>query len=290
MTWFTTGDVEEFVTAAGAFLRSRPMENTVLLTVAETVRTVGDSAFGEPNPLFGWWLSADGRIGSAFLQTPPHPVLLTRSPDDAVTSLAAALASIDRPLPGINLTEDAADAFAAEWRGHTGLDAETGRHMRLYRLGDLVAPAPAASGNSRVAGPADRDLLLAWYESFGQEVGEPSSNLARVVDARIADGGLTLWEADGVPVSMAGLSSPLAGVARVAPVYTPVGLRRRGYAAAVTVAVSQAALDAGASDVVLFTDVANPASNALYLRLGYRPVHDRIMLSFTMTAQGHSAR
>ena len=45
-------------------------------------------------------------------------------------------------------------------------------------------------------------------------------------------------------------------------------------------AVSQAALDAGAQ-VVLFTDLANPTINALYVRLGYRPVADRLMLAFS---------
>jgi predicted GNAT family acetyltransferase len=49
----------------------------------------------------------------------------------------------------------------------------------------------------------------------------------------------------------------------------------------VTFAVSQAALDAGARDVVLFTDLANPTSNALYQRLGYRPVADRVEWSFS---------
>ena len=47
-----------------------------------------------------------------------------------------------------------------------------------------------------------------------------------------------------------------------------------------TAAVSQAALDAGAAQVVLFTDLANATSNALYERLGYRPVEDRTELSF----------
>ena len=45
--------------------------------------------------------------------------------------------------------------------------------------------------------------------------------------------------------------------------------------------VSQAALDAGASTVLLFTDLANATSNAIYQRLGYRPVEDRIELSFS---------
>jgi predicted GNAT family acetyltransferase len=31
---------------------------------------------------------------------------------------------------------------------------------------------------------------------------------------------------------------------------------------------------------VLFTDLANPTSSALYERLGYRPVEDRTELSF----------
>jgi predicted GNAT family acetyltransferase len=32
--------------------------------------------------------------------------------------------------------------------------------------------------------------------------------------------------------------------------------------------------------VLLFTDVANPTSNALYQRLGYQPVADRLVLAF----------
>ena len=67
---------------------------------------------------------------------------------------------------------------------------------------------------------------------------------------------------------------------RVGPVYTPPGLRGRGYGGAATAAVSQAALGAGAREVVLYTDLANPTSNALYQRLGYRPVEDRVVLSF----------
>jgi predicted GNAT family acetyltransferase len=66
---------------------------------------------------------------------------------------------------------------------------------------------------------------------------------------------------------------------RVAPVYTPPRRRRHGYAAAVTATVRRAELEA-ATRVVLFTDPANPTSNALYLRLGYHPVEDRVVLRF----------
>jgi hypothetical protein len=281
MTWTTTDDVAEFLAAADAFLRSRAAENTVLLTVAQTVRARGSRAFGDADPLFGWWRPADGDIRSAFLQTPPHPVLLARSPDAAVTSLARTLAAAGRPLPGVNAADDAAESFALEWRRQTGATFEVARRVRLYRLGDLVPPEPPVPGAARVADRSDRDLLLAWYRSFGREVGEDFSNLPDIVDDVLGHGGVTLWEVDGAAVSMAGCTRPVAGVVRVAPVHTPTGLRRRGYAGAVTAAVSRAALDAGATDVVLFTDLANPTSNAVYQRLGYRPVHDRTVLSFT---------
>ncbi|MEU5475584.1 GNAT family N-acetyltransferase [Streptomyces lydicus] len=100
------------------------------------------------------------------------------------------------------------------------------------------------------------------------------------LDDRIADGRCLLWEAGGRPVSMAGITRTLVGTARVAPVYTPPELRGRGYAGAVTAAVSQAAKDSGAQEVLLFTDLANPTSNALYRRLGYRPVEDYLVLTF----------
>lgn len=101
-------------------------------------------------------------------------------------------------------------------------------------------------------------------------------------DARIAYGGVTLWEApDGSLVSMAGNTRQVAGQVRVAPVYTPAHLRGRGYAGAVTAAVSRAASAAGADEVLLFTDVDNSTSNALYQRLGYRPVRDFTQYGFT---------
>jgi predicted GNAT family acetyltransferase len=91
-------------------------------------------------------------------------------------------------------------------------------------------------------------------------------------------------------VSLAGNSRPAAGVTRVGPVYTPPAHRRRGYAAAITVAVTRAVLDAGAAEVVLFTDLANPTSNALYGRLGYQRAGDRVMLEFSPAATGSAGQ
>jgi predicted GNAT family acetyltransferase len=135
-------------------------------------------------------------------------------------------------------------------------------------------------GAARVAAAADRDLLESWLAAFRREsadLGGPGQGMA---EDRISYGGLTLWEAGGAAVSLAGFSRPAEGVVRLGPVYTPPDHRGRGYGGAVTAAVSQAALDAGAAHVVLFTDLANPTSNTLYRRLGYWPVEDRVVLKF----------
>jgi predicted GNAT family acetyltransferase len=63
-------------------------------------------------------------------------------------------------------------------------------------------------------------------------------------------------------------------------VYTPPQHRRCGYGAAVTAACTRDALRHGAEQVVLFTDLTNPTSNALYQRLGYQPVRDRTIMKF----------
>ncbi len=80
----------------------------------------------------------------------------------------------------------------------------------------------------------------------------------------------------GEPVAYAAASVPSHGMSRIGSVYTPREHRGHGYGSAVTAAVSQWALDNGASDVVLFTDLSNPTSNSIYQKLGYVPVLDAI--------------
>ena len=127
------------------------------------------------------------------------------------------------------------------------------------------------------AGAGDRDLLVDWHAAFGTRDPAAAEDPASAwSDDRLSHGGLMLWEADGEAGRDGGLQPQVAGVGRVGDVYTPPERRQRGYGGAITAAVSQQALDAGAAEVVLYTDLANPTSNALYQRLGYQPVGDRV--------------
>ena len=278
MAWTLTRSLDEFLAAAGDHLRGEPVLQTVPLTVLDSLGKRGEAAFGDDPPVYGWHESADGVVDGAFLQTPPFPVLVATLPAGSATDLIRRLSS-DTGLPAaVNLASTDEAYFSAAWAEAAGGSTTAVQRSRLFRLGRLVPPDPAPSGAARVAGAGDRDLLIEWHAAFGQEAGAGQRGADRTVDDRLSHGGLTLWEADGRPVAMAGSTRAVAGVVRIAPVYTAPACRRRGYGGAVTVAASQAALDAGTSAVVLFTDLANPTSNALYQRLGYRPVADRVLL------------
>ncbi|WP_335939237.1 GNAT family N-acetyltransferase [Streptomyces sp. PTD5-9] len=275
MPWTFTHDVDVFLDAAGESLAARPAENTLILTVTAVLRRDGPHAYGSGTPSLGWWRGADGQVAGTLVRTPPHPPVLGSVAPEAVAPLAAALARADAVPASVNADRDTAEALAAVlWPGHRVL-----QEQRLYRLGTLTPPDPAPSGRARAATPADRDLLVRRHRAFAEQTGQPGARVERLVDERTASGGLTLWEDGGVPVSMAGVSSRIAGMVRITAVYTPPEHRRHGYAAAVTAEASRAAREAGASEVLLFTDLANPTSNGVYRRIGYRPVSDRLLIS-----------
>ncbi|MFD4755159.1 GNAT family N-acetyltransferase [Streptomyces sp. NPDC058426] len=279
--WQLTEDLSDFLARAGDFLRARPDLHTVLLTATEALRTRGVDAYGAEAPVFGW-LERAGEVGAAFFRTPPRRLYLTSLTPEEADSLAAHLADLGYPLPGVNADHDTATSFAEAWQRHTGARPTLHEQERLYRLGTLTPPEPFPEGRGRVAGEEDREQLMLWQREFVTAIGgTPYADNSSWADSRIADERVTLWETpDGTPVSMAGRTPMVAGQIRVAPVYTPANLRGRGYAGAVTAEVSRAALSAGAAEVLLFADLANPTSNGLYQRIGYRPIADFAVYDF----------
>ncbi len=106
-------------------------------------------------------------------------------------------------------------------------------------------------------------------------VDSPLEHARQRIDQRV----IYLWDHDA-PVSLAGRPRHTAHGMSIGPVYTPPEFRRHGYAGACVAALSQQMLDAGWEFCVLFTDLANPTSNSVYQKIGYRPVCDFDELEF----------
>ncbi|MCO4695808.1 GNAT family N-acetyltransferase [Streptomyces sp. RO-S4] len=266
--WHLTDDVEDFLTRAGGFLRSRPALHNTALTDIETLRRpgAGTSVLGR--------LEADGEVRAVCYLTPRGRLGLTPLSAERADVLAARLAGLGHSPAQVVADHDTAGAFAASWQWHSGAAPTPFWRTHLYRLGTLTPPQPLPRGRGRRAGAGDHEHVVRWCREFCVEVGErPSIELidaGRWDASRFGDRHFTFWETpDGTPVSLAAVTPVVGGMVRVDPVYTPARHRGRGYAGAVTVEVSRAALSAGATDVVLFADPANPTSNALYRRIGY---------------------
>ncbi|WP_101254570.1 GNAT family N-acetyltransferase [Streptomyces barkulensis] len=281
--WHLTEDVEDFLARAGDFLRSRPGPHVMQLTWAERVRVRGTSAFGTEAPLFGA-LERAGEVVATFYRLPLRALGLSPLTPGQADSLAARLANLGHPLSRVSADHGTATAFAEAWRRHTGATPELrDTRLRLYRLGTLAPPEPLPPGRGRVLGEQDLEQAVFWCGEFARAVGEDVRvDAGSWASTRYADKRYTLWERpDGTPVSIAGMNPLIGGQIQVDVVYTPAHLRGRGYAGAVAAEVSRAALAAGARDVVLFADLSNPTSNALYRRLGYRTLADWSVYGFS---------
>ncbi|MEU1089673.1 GNAT family N-acetyltransferase [Streptomyces sp. NPDC005892] len=276
--WHLTQDVEDFLAHAGDFLRSRPALHNTPLTDIEKLRMRKPDAQGPVTAVFGRQ-EVRGEVHGVFYLTSRGRLGLTPLSVEQTEALAARLAVLGHSPAHVIADHDTATAFAHSWQRHTGAASALFWRTHLHRLGTLTPPRPRPEGRGRLTGATDREHLVRWCREFCVEVGEQPS--IEVIDAgswddsRFGDRHFTFWESpEGTPVSMAAATSLIGGMVRIDPVYTPAHLRGRGYAGAVTVEASRAALDAGASDVVLFTDPDNPTSNALYRRIGYVHVAD----------------
>lgn len=225
-------------------------------------------------------------VGCAF-RTPPWKLGLTRMPLEAVPLLARNVSEVYAELPAVLGPNAVARAFGDAWSRLKEVEAAPGARQRIHVLERVQPPSPMASGTMRRAEPADIALVARWLAAFVQESGltDPGDPLERARRLCGGEGGnqlLALWM-DGGPVSMAGFPARTRHGVRIGYVYTPEAHRRRGYATALVAGLSTQALDLGFRHCILYTDLANPTSNRIYRRVGYRPLQDVMDVEFGLT-------
>jgi predicted GNAT family acetyltransferase len=148
--------------------------------------------------------------------------------------------------------------------------------QRIYELRQ-VFPPEGVPGYLRQARVDDIELLTDWVLGFNVDASLLPMELAEargLAERRVEAGDIFIWENEVRPVSMAAKSRPTSHGITISLVYTPRALRNHGYASSCVAALSQQLLDAGWEFCTLYTDLANPTSNGIYQRIGYRPVCD----------------
>ncbi len=239
--------IEDDSTDAGAFADD-----------ASTVRADADDA-----PL----------IGCAF-RTPPHQVGVTALPTEAIEPLVASLRETYLNLPGVAGPEPTATAFADAWTARFGGKWWLEQRQRLHSLTRVTFPSAPAAGALRPALPPDVPVARAWMAGFIRETRARQVG-ADAAERLIEQQRLHIW-VDGEPRCMVSAVRDTANTAGIGAVYTPPQFRNRGYASVAVATLSRQLLESGRRSCFLYTDLANPVSNAIYARVGYEPIDDVI--------------
>ena len=253
------------------FLDSKPVHHNVILTLLH-------ARFAQHKP-GRYWVATDGNtvVGVVFQSPLNFRAIVTPMDPKVVPLLVDAISDAKVRLPGVTGDVTTAAHFAGQWAERLKSAVVPFMGQRIYEV-DKVEEPTAVSGHFRKAVLSDRERLINWVRHFYTDTGVQDSSSESIVEGRLSAGQLWLWDDSGA-VSMAGLTPPMEGVVRVQLVYTPPEHRGKGYASACVASLSKRIRGEGYR-CILYTDLGNPISNAIYRRIGYRAVVEAIQYRF----------
>ena len=269
-------DPRNFLERAAPLLADEARHN-LILGLAGTLRD--NPALYRDHEL--WLVEDDGAVAGAALRTPPYNLVLSDGRDEALDALAR---KVGGAIPGAVGAVPEIDRFVAACVAAHGVTPEPHVRQGIYAL-ETVVPPPTPPGSPRAATAVDRRLLVRWWGAFGAEalgaLEQDEEDDARNVEHRLSTpgNGIALWEVDGRPVCAVGYGSPTPTGVRIGPVYTPPEHRGHGYGSAVTARAAFDIIDSGALPV-LYAEVGNATSNKIYQAIGFRPVTDRLSVTY----------
>jgi predicted GNAT family acetyltransferase len=260
----------EWLRAALPLLLQEEAENNLILGLGMTASEAPEKF---PRGVNVWTVEEDGRIVAAALNTPPHNLVLTRCSAGVLDAVATALHESGERFPGVIGPDETPGEFARRWQVLTGVPVRLRMEQRIHEC-RAVEQLPSAPGHARPAHADDAATLERWWLAFNVDVGMPHQleEAAPAVRGMIERNETLIWEEGGRPVSCAKWSRRTPHGVAIALVYTPPEERGKGYATSCVDELTRQQLQSGCDFCCLYTDLANPTSNAIYARIGYRRV------------------
>jgi predicted GNAT family acetyltransferase len=275
-------DPGEFRERAAPLLADEARHNLMLGIVGTLISSP------EVYPESRLYLVSDGlNPRSAALMTPPYDLVVADTNEPAaIMSLVDALVHDAVTVPGALGNRPTIDLFVKEWENATGDEVTLQMAQGVFSLVE-VAEVEGGPGKPRRAVPRDQALIETWMQEFLDEAlpDEPrdDARMSRMIAKRLSGDEVNeywLWEDGGDVVAWTGHGNPTGRGIRIGPVYTPPQLRGRGYATSLVAAQSRWLLENGFDFCFLYTDLANPTSNAIYELMGYRQVAESAKYGF----------
>jgi GNAT superfamily N-acetyltransferase len=271
-----------FLQEAEAHLLARESENSLILGL---ISGIAAGTRRCESPIIASLSRGDERLGAGLRTAPSIPLLLTRMPDAAVDCLVDTLDEAGVELTGVRGARDASVRFADGWSRRRGLEVTVGMRTCLYELRTVQMP-DLDGGALRQAVESEEAAIVAFSRAFVRETDpdddDPDGRARDIAGRLLPAGRVYLWrDRAGHTVSMAAQVRASPNGASISLVYTPPEHRGHGYASRVVACLSQRLLDEGRTLCNLYTDLANPTSNAIYQRIGYQRVTESWLHRFT---------
>jgi uncharacterized protein len=277
----------DFLAVAGTLLQSDEVRYGLIYSIARLV-AANPHYYGEENPWF-YIVTDNAGISTLAWRTPPFMVGLAWNTGDAAEAVSLIIESVRnrwRVIPGVTGHREVTDLFAEKWSSTFKTPIQSMQSQRIYRL-DSINSISQAPGRLRLATIENIELVLGWTRAFGIDTNQVSDRdiSERLTRQRIENGEIYLWEDDEQPVSMASKTRPTDHGMTVGLVYTPPELRRKGYATSCVAGICKEILKGGYDFCTLYTDLSNPISNSIYMKIGFRPICDSSQYTFSRVNQ-----
>lgn len=264
---------KEFLDATKSFRRNDPVRTGLITSIATSVANGSRIYEG----YFWWAVVVGGEVQGIAMRTLPYGYIFSPMANSAAEALYTF----------ISLEDSKAIEFAGPKSVIDSLEKVSAKPVSeeeselIYEMRKLIPAAPI--GVVRTAVASDFDLIFKWMQEFIEETALRNFNLENLVHVALEAGRYTLLEVGSSVVSLGGTSDIQEfegfSIGRVGPIYTPHEYRKRGYASAITSAISEKLLNQGVVPN-LYTQAGNPTSNKIYQKLGYTLVEEnrRIVL------------
>jgi len=236
----------------------------------------------------GWFMATvagDSGIELTAVMTPPFNLTLyaadNKLNDAALDCLIGGITQENITIGGVTSAKPLAERFAELYAAAKGLKHRIDMSQRIYELAEVNRDVKYI-GNLRLSKESDMAFLPYWLGGFVADCFNDPLAVVNADQARyhISTNRLYILEDNGTPVSMAKVSREMVNACGISLVYTPPYFRGKGYAVSCVSGVSQACFDRGFTFCVLYADLANPTSNGLYKKIGYKPICDSLEIKF----------
>ncbi|TFF95592.1 MAG: GNAT family N-acetyltransferase [Promethearchaeota archaeon] len=272
-------DIEEFYSLVYPFLIENEAENILLFSILNSLRE-DFHKYGKEAPLLGMILQKN-QVIMVCLRTTPYNLVISYTQNlDTIKFLVKELTKRDIILPGILGFKNGADLFATLWMEHKNIQASLVMDERNYKL-TSVNEDTLGTNTFMLAKEIHRDLIIDWaknflYEAFQEERNQDIiNNHINIIQDDIPNRRIYLLFHNEEPVCMARKAGKTPNGQLINYVYTPPHLRRNGYATECVAKLSKHLLEEENNKFCfLFTDLANPTSNSIYMKIGYKPIID----------------